>query len=202
MACIPPICVLFIGMTSMKITTKNILFLWPGAYGVIAYGLWRQLFIALTFSIFLLATLFSHCYWTDFPPHFIKRYYWLCFILTWLFLSVYSYKDLHRYTQTKKYDEKGEAFLEAQTQYLHGNWFETECCIKNILKRNPEDVEALLFLATLLRHLKRYSEAKKILAEMEKYEESSRWSYEILQERNAIQEEERHIQESPQKKKG
>ena len=35
---------------------------------------------------------------------------------------------------------------------------------------------------------------------MEKYEESSRWQYEILQERNAIQEEERHTQESPQKK--
>ncbi len=181
----------------MKITTKNILFLWPGAYGVIAYGRWKQLFISLAFSMPLLATLFSHCYWTDFPPHFIKQYYWFFFALTWIVLSICSYKDLHSYTQTKKYDEKGEAFLEAQTQYLHGNWFETECCIKNILKRNPGDVEARLFLATLLRHLKRYSEAQKALTELEKYEESSRWRYEILQERNAIQEEESHTNDSP-----
>lgn len=83
-------------------------------------------------------------------------------------------------------DKSGEAFLEAQTYYLRGDWFETECCLKKIIKKNRCDVEARLLAATLFRHLKRFSEAKKMLAELEKMEASAYWQDEIKQERIAI----------------
>ena len=81
---------------------------------------------------------------------------------------------------------RGEDFLDAQTHYLRGDWFETECCLKAILKKNPYDVDSLLFLATLFRHTKRFAEAKLVLNDLEKIDASYRWRYEITLERNSL----------------
>ena len=95
----------------------------------------------------------------------------------------------------RKADSKGQTFLEAQELYLKGSWFETECCLRALLKNNPYDADALLYLATLYRHTKRFSEAKRTISELERLDASFRWEYEIALEKKALQEEERSQRE-------
>ena len=129
-------------------------------------------------------------YWIDFLSSFAKFCVFGSVVASWLFLSAAASSDLKRYKKMLDIDTTGEAFLEAQTQYLCGNWFEAECCLKNLLKKNPYDVEALLLKATLYRHLRRFSEARKTLVELEKIDASLYWQDEIdLEKKNIVEDE-------------
>ena len=174
----------------MKSFIKPIFFLWPGSSGAMRYGLWGHLGVALLFGVICQLTIFLNFFWIDFLSSFSKVCTWGFALIAWLFLSVAASSSLKRFERTLNADSSGEAFLEAQTHYLCGNWFETECCLKNLLKKNPYDVEALLLKATLYRHLRRFSESRKTLAELEKIEASSYWREEIEFEKKAIVEDE------------
>jgi hypothetical protein len=56
------------------------------------------------------------------------------------------------------------------------------------LKGQPGDVESRLLLATLLRHIKRYDEARRELAHLEKLERALPWQTEIAAERHWLDE--------------
>ena len=174
----------------MKSFVKPIFFLWPGSTGVMRYGLWGHLGVALLFGVICQLTIFLNFFWIDFLSTFTKVCIWGLALIAWLILSVAASSNLKRFERTLGADSSGEAFLEAQTHYLCGNWFETECCLKNLLKKNPYDVEALLLKATLYRHLRRFSESRKTLAELEKIDASSYWREEIEFEKKAIVEDE------------
>ena len=175
----------------MKSLLKPLLFLWPGSTGALQYGLWRHLAIALFYGLICQTAFFLSFYWTEFLSPFAKFCVWSAVFTSWLFLSAIASASLKNYRKMRNTDAAGEAFLEAQTHYLRGNWFETECCLKNLLKKNAYDVEALLLLATLFRHLKRFSEAQKTLADLEKIDASWRWREEIELEKKAIVEDAR-----------
>ncbi|MCR4413284.1 MAG: tetratricopeptide repeat protein [Thermoguttaceae bacterium] len=70
---------------------------------------------------------------------------------------------------------------------MKGNWFEAECLLSRILKRNPRDLEARLMLATLLRHTGRRDEAARQLDRLERFEGSGKWVLEISRERQQLQ---------------
>ena len=124
----------------------------------------------------------------------VMVFFWLfvggTVLTSWLFLSVAASSSLKKYEKMLDVDSSGEAFLEAQTHYLCGNWFEAECCLKNLLKKNPYDAEALLLKATLYRHLRRFSEARKTRSDLEKIDASLYWREEIDFEKKAIVEDE------------
>ncbi len=180
----------------MKFVTSPLSFLWPGFSGVARYGLWSQLAIALCFGVACQIVLSLNFLWCDFLSAFFKNSLYVGLLITWLFLNIVAGTKLKRYEKMRKSDSKGESFQEAQTYYLKGLWFEAECCLKDILKRNPFDADALLMLATLYRHVKRYSEAIRVLAELEKLDAAYRWEYEILFEKRAIKEEREALEET------
>lgn len=180
----------------MRFILAPIFFLWPGFNGVARYGLWRQLAIALLFGFHCQATLVLNFYWCDFLSSFLKNSLYVFLFLSWAFLSVCASSHLKKYEKMRKVDSNGEAFLEAQTFYLKGDWFETECCLKAMLKKNPFDPEALLMLATLYRHVKRYVEAKRAIADLEKLDSAFHWRYEIALEKKALKEEEKTSKET------
>ncbi len=179
----------------MRPLFKPLFFLWPGSTGAVYYGLWSQLFIALIYGAVLQTLLVSNFYWLDFMPHFARVGSYVFLALTHLTLSAIAASKLKKYERTKNYDAQGRYFLEAQTHYLRGNWFETECCLKSVLKKNPYDVDALLMMATLFRHTERFEDARRTLRELEKLEDSDFWREEIALEKAAIRDDEASARE-------
>ncbi len=169
--------------------------LWPGFVGVVRRGLWDQLALALLFGVLAQATLFVNFFWSDFLGGYLRASTGVVFIIAWIFLGAVAGGRLKRYEKSLLYDAEGELFLEAQTHYLRGEWFEAECALKSVLKKNPQDAEALLLLATLYRHIKRFSEARQTLAALEKLEAADYWAYEIGLEKKAIQTDLRALRE-------
>ena len=77
-------------------------------------------------------------------------------------------------------------FVQAQTQYMKGDWLSAEQSLNKVLRHNPRDVEAQLLLATLYRRTKRFQEAKNQLSKLCLLESSSRWEYEIAAENRML----------------
>lgn len=169
--------------------------LWPGFVGVVRRGLWDQLALALLFSVLAQTTLFVNFFWSDYLSGYLRASTGVVFTIAWIFLGAVANGRLKRYEKSLLYDAEGELFLEAQTRYLRGEWFEAECALKSVLKKNPSDAEALLLLATLYRHVKRFSEARRALAALEKLESADYWRYEIGLEKAAIQSDLRALRE-------
>ena len=190
------------GRFALKNLVKPLLILWPGATGVLRYGLWGHLGIAALFGLICQTVLFLNFYWVNFLSHFARMLALLGVLISWLFLSAVASSSLKKYEKMRNTDSEGEAFLEAQTHYLRGNWFETECCLKNLLKKNPYDVESLLMAATLYRHLKRFSDARKTLMTLEKIDASAYWQEEIEFEKKAIVEDENEEHEDSTDEEG
>ena len=179
----------------LRFIVASICFLWPGFNGIVRYGLWSQLAIALTFGALCQGTLALNFLWCDFLSQFVRVSLFAALFISWVALSVVASVRLRRYEKMRKADSKGQTFLEAQELYLKGNWFETECCLRALLKNNPYDADALLYLASLYRHTKRFSEAKRTISELERLDASFRWEYEIALEKKALKEEERLLRE-------
>ncbi len=169
--------------------------LWPGFVGVVRRGLWDQLALALLFGLLAQATLAVNFFWSDYPSGYLRASSGVVFLIGWIFLGAVAGGRLKRYEKSLLFDADGELFLEAQTRYLRGEWFEAECALKSVLKKNPQDAEALLLLATLYRHVKRFSDARRILATLEKLESAEYWRYEICLEKEAIQSDLRTLRE-------
>ena len=174
----------------MKSVMKFALFLWPGSTGALRYGLWKQLGIALLFGFLCQATLCLNFYWRDFCAGYLRFATFFALGVSQLALSAIAASQIKAYERMRNYDSSGKAFLEAQTLYLRGAWFEAECCLKAILKRNPADVDAMLLLATLYRHVKRFDDARRSLSELEKFDAALFWREEIAFERQALREDE------------
>ena len=164
-------------------------FLCPGTYGLFHYGRWSFLAVAVTFFLALDLLLVVYFFWTDC----LTPQGWYvgvgAFLLLWFLLaqvSLYCEKMLLR---RRDADSKRNFFADAQVQYLQGNWFEAECFLNEILKRNSRDPEALLMLATMFRHTERFEESRKILQQLQKFEESKKWFVEIEKELNQMRNE-------------
>ena len=156
--------------------------IFPGLGGLFLYGRWSFLAIALAFFLAIDLLLIVHFFWTDCLIPQGRYTSVFVFLLFWFFLaqiSGYCEKMLH---QRHNADSKRNFFADAQTQYLRGNWFETECVLNEILKRNPRDPEALLMLGTLFRHTNRFEESRKILQKLKNFDEARKWFVEIENE--------------------
>ena len=148
----------------MRFIVASICFLWPGFNGIVRYGLWSQLAIALTFGALCQGTLALNFLWCDFLSQFVRVSLFAALFISWVALSVVASVRLRR-------------------------------CLRALLKNNPYDADALLYLASLYRHTKRFSEAKRTISELERLDASFRWEYEIALEKKALKEEERLLRE-------
>jgi tetratricopeptide (TPR) repeat protein len=83
---------------------------------------------------------------------------------------------------TDSADRDDSLFIQAQTEYLQGNWEEAEWLLRQRLSREPRDVEARLLLATLYRRRGRRELARDQLNHLARFDESLAWREEIERE--------------------
>ena len=126
-------------------------------------------------------------YWSELLTENLRRGTCILLVVLWLVLSGKSArleKQCRRMRLPPPSDK--DTLPDAQQHYLQGNWFEAECCLNMLLKKNPRDVEAMLMLATLYRHKERHDEAGNLLRELDRMEDAIRWKVEIRSEKRKL----------------
>lgn len=155
---------------------------WPGLAHLWHCGSWRGLGVALLAAFLLNATLVTWLVWPEwfaFPvPHGLA----IATILLWFF-GVYEGRCARRAMAHRiAEDPHLDLFLTARTEYLRGHWGEAEQFLVRLLETSPEDVEARLLRATLLRHLGRHGEAREQLRRLQRWNRATVWNQEIRRE--------------------
>ena len=74
----------------------------------------------------------------------------------------------------------------AQCHYLKGHWPESETILRQILRKNPRDVESGLLLSQVWRRGGQPEKALAQLSHLQKLDESLQWSSEIEHEIHQI----------------
>ncbi|MDR0706182.1 MAG: hypothetical protein LBF88_14505 [Planctomycetaceae bacterium] len=162
---------------------------WPGYRGIVQYGHWTFLVIALFFALLLDTFLIVNFYWTAMITTGQRNILLIVFFVSWMMLLTVAALRSRFLNAMSTTDEKDKTFREAITRYLRGDWFGTESLILPLIKKNPRDIEMLLLLATLYRHTQRYSEALEILDKLRLFENAGHWFHEMETERKLIAEE-------------
>ncbi len=120
-------------------------------------------------------------------PAYLVRVLWLTAFIAWVVETARSQWNFASLIQTSKPLEPNDIFMQAQTDYLQGNYFDAEQKLLQVLSEFPRDAECQLLLVSVLRHTQRYQAALRRLAILESWDSAARWRYEIAEERKLIE---------------
>jgi len=164
----------------------HLLCCWPGLAALWYRGIQRGLLLAVLFSWIVCLLLLATFVWPMWFHVWVIRLAWILVGVAWILGTVQSHWTLGRLIGNP--DRKSQsAFVQAQAEYLKGNWFEAEAILLDLLQDFPRDAEALLLLVGVLRHTKRWQPAIRRLDQLELLDTSIPWRFEILRERRIIE---------------
>jgi hypothetical protein len=155
---------------------------WPGLWRVWHGGWLHGLAIAVAFSLLLNATLLAVFTWPEWGTGRLRLALLTMSIAAWIAGWIDSRYLRRRWQLTCQRDPQLDLFLAARGEYLKRNWQLAERLLQELLQETPEDVEAKLMLATLLRHEGRLAEAKEQLRRLQRWSRAAAWNLEIRQE--------------------
>lgn len=161
--------------------------LWPGLGRLWLRGYWSGLFYAVTFSVLLNFAILCSLYWTAWIGSNIQLTIWLALLAIWSTSAILSWRWIGRGLAPAGQEDALAVYREAQREYIRGSWFKAAEHLTTLLTRDPEDVDALLMLATLHRRTNRIDEAKNVLGELSRIERAEKWKLEIQQEYQQIE---------------
>jgi hypothetical protein len=159
----------------------ELLDLWPGLVRLWR-GLKSGLLIAVVFSVLLNATLFAWLAWPAMLPPGIKGLLLAISLGGWIGGWIDARRFRRRVQLAQHRDPQLDLFLSARREYLRSNWRQAEQLLTRLLLASPEDIEARLMLATLLRHEHRLDEAKEQLRRLQRWSRAATWNLEIRHE--------------------
>ena len=169
---------------------------WPG----LAKAWWRgsasALLAALMFGWGLCVLMLATFVWPNWFPSWQVTSCWIGMLIFWVVECVRSnwhYGSMQADAGPVAGDNR---FVQAQSEYLKGNWFEAESLLHAILADAPRDAEAHLLLASVLRHSRRWAAALRRLEQLQLLDTSARWRFEIHRERLMIIKRQSEHQES------
>ncbi len=158
-------------------------YLWPGLPQLWRQGSWSALALAVGAAVLVNVALAGSLVWSELLPPATRNAAWGAVLVVWVGSAVVARAARQRDAARQHARAASDAYLEALDHYLKGNWFEAECLLRELLRRNPRDLEAGLTLATLLRHTGRLEESLEELNRLERFDGWERWAMEIGRER-------------------
>lgn len=161
----------------MVLKNRRIARFWPGFARLWYRGDPVGLIAAIFYGLLLNTALLCTFVWTEIASVKVQVILWCASGLCLIYSATYSFICVKR--DASMQDTARDLLSRAQREYLRGQWSEAESKVRQILKRQPDDVEARLFLATILRHTKRPSEAMDELRRLSRKVGSAKWCMEI-----------------------
>lgn len=161
---------------------------WPGLPALWYDGSWLGLAAAVGFVLAIDLLLMASLVWVEWWSGWALRLGWMGLAVVWLTAGAMSWRRELPEPAPLGQVAAEDPYPRALQEYLLGNMFEAEAMLVGMLRGAPRDVEARLLLATLLRHGKRYAEAREQLDELEKLDGAARWRLEIDAERRCLAE--------------
>lgn len=163
-------------------------YLWPGLPQLWRQAGWGSLAVAAGFAALVNLALASSLVWSELLTPGPRIGVWAAVAVVWTGSAFVSYWQQCRRPVEQAHGTAEGAFALALDHYLKGNWFEAEHVLRELLGRDPGDVDAGLTLATLFRHTGRHDEALRQLDAIERLEASGKWELEISRERELLAE--------------
>jgi len=160
--------------------------LWPGLAPLWFRGSWAGLALATSFTLLFNLLTAATLVWTELVHPVVRSAGWVVMLLFWAASVVGSSWWLRNQALEARQEGLGNLFSEAIHEYLQGHWFEAEFRLRRLLAADERDVDALLLLATLLRHTQRWDEADERLTRLAGYDEAAKWQHEIAYERSLL----------------
>ena len=180
---------------------SNFTCLWPGLSRVWFRGSWRSLLVALGFTALVNLLLATTIIWPEVASPTLRAVAFVAAAFWWVVSLTMSLRELPEIVAVTDGDSRRDRhkglFTRAQSEYLKGNWIETEAVLRKLCHRS-RDCEAMLLLATLLRRTGRADEARHQLQHLARLEAAARWQLEIQRERELLrrQREKHEVEES------
>lgn len=156
--------------------------LWPGLPHLWYAGRLRGLLEATGFALLVNTAVICQFVWTELTSDFVERALWAAVAGAWLIGFVRNWRDWPRVVEGQVQSDE-HLFLQAQREYLRGHWIEAQDVLERLLDKWPDDCDARLMLATLLRHTRQLEAARRQLDLLQQYPGSAKWQVEIAHER-------------------
>ena len=162
-------------------------YLWPGLNQLWHEGQWRGLVIASCFALLLNVALAGTFIWTELLGGTLRLSVWLAVSLFWV---VSARGILRAPVESRGQVDHSEGdvglFVEAQGEYLRGNWFAAEALLNQTLVRCPDDAESRLLLATMFRRTRRTVESGSQLDRLGQFPTATNWRWEVEAEQKLL----------------
>jgi hypothetical protein len=173
----------------MEQQPSRILCLWPGLAGLWLRGRLTSLLLAAGFSLLLNVVLAGSLIWPELTGSMFRMMAWPAVAIVWILSTWHSWKTLGRLAETtsRHAPDQDALFIQAQSEYLNGNWVPCEQLIARQLRQCPRDLESRLLLATMFRRTGRMEAARRQLDTLCKFDGWQQWQLEIARERTALE---------------
>jgi len=162
--------------------------LWPGGASLWHKGELWGLAWAVPFAAVLNFCLIFTSVWPELVEPGWVNAAWFAAWTIWLVGAAISAWRMPSYLPGEPDRTADQLLVAAQEEYLRGNWFEAEATLVALLQASPEDAEARLLLATLLRRTHKLAAARAELEELCRLDAAAKWQMEIDRELTAIAE--------------
>lgn len=161
--------------------------LWPGLPELWWRGRLASLPTALAFATglnLMLVAKFIYPEWLSIGL--VRLAGWLG-LAAWVYLSVKSISALPSLLSPRAASKTPDRFTDAHLAYLRGQWLEAEACLTDCLTVENRDPPALLLLAGVYRHTRRWDAAERLIDEIRLTEAADRWWLEVETERKRLE---------------
>ena len=117
----------------------------------------------------------------------------------WLIFGWISWRFLDRHGKAPETPDKTDdtLFIQAQTEYLKGEFTQAELLLSQRLQTEPRDAEARLLLVSLYRRSERHDKARHQLANLQRLDASRAWKFEIAREQQFSEEQLSELADDP-----
>ncbi len=161
--------------------------LWPGLARLWSRGDWTALALAIGFAALLNVVLAATFVWHEMWPPAVTAIGWPAVVCMWTVSAWASQRRLREFFPNihaaQSDGGRGEGlFLQAQAEYLKGDWYQAELLLDELLRVSPADTDAHMMMATLYRHTRRFDDARRQFRTLQRLDAAEKWALEIEQE--------------------
>lgn len=160
--------------------------LWPGLSRVWFRGDLPGLLPAMAMTLGLNALIVLRFVYPEWLSPNVRLVGWIL-VFAWMISVVRNYRALPRLIAPRAAMRAPDRFVEAQAEFLRGNWVEAERLLRANLRVETRDAPALLMLSAVYRQTGRYDMAQKTLDLLHGLEVGDAWFLEARAERYRLQ---------------